>query len=132
MWSFKVKIERLLLKHLFQPSWKFWGGCRNLSGLLRDQIRGERLFGSWIRVPWQDDQLVCLASAEGAALEQRCTAPQQAGGEKEHLLRGMCSLNSWAKQRDREIPWFYRTEACKTSGTHPRLWEEFSKVRKRV
>lgn len=38
MWSFKIKIfEHLLLQHLFQTSWKFWGGCRNLSGLLRGQ-----------------------------------------------------------------------------------------------
>lgn len=43
MQSFKIKIERLLLKHLFQPSWKFWGGCRNISGLFRDQNgEGER------------------------------------------------------------------------------------------
>lgn len=56
----------------------------------------------------------------------------QAGEEKQHLLQGMCSLNIQAKQRVREMPWFYRTEAYKTSVTHPRLWEEFSKVRKRV
>lgn len=53
----------------------------------------------------------------------------QAGGEKQHLLQGMCSLNSQAKGRDREIPWFYRTEAYKTPVTHPRQWEEFSKVK---
>lgn len=46
MRSFKIKIERLLLKHLFQPSWKFWGGCRNISGLFRDQ-NGEGEWALW-------------------------------------------------------------------------------------
>lgn len=97
--------------------------------------KGNRLFGllaSQIQVSCQDDQLVCLASDEAAVFEQCCTAPVQAGGEKQHLLHGLCSLNSQAKQRDREIPWVYKTEAYKTSVTHPRLWEEFSKVRKKL
>lgn len=45
MWSFKVKIEHLL-KHLFQPSWKFWGGCRNHSDLFRNEN------GDGEQAPW--------------------------------------------------------------------------------
>lgn len=49
MWSFKIKMERLLLKHLFQPSREFRGGCRNLSGLFRDQT-GEEEQARWCPV----------------------------------------------------------------------------------
>lgn len=66
---------------------------------------------------------------QGSGVRAAHTAPVQAGGEKQHLLQGMCSINSQAKGRDREIPWFYRTEAYKTPVTHPRQWEEFSKVK---
>lgn len=46
MWGFKIKTERLLLKRLFQLSWEFWGGCRNLSGLFRNLNAGEQALWS--------------------------------------------------------------------------------------
>ena len=44
------------------------------------------LLPSWIRVSFQDDQLLCLATDGAAALKQHHAALAQAGGEKQRLL----------------------------------------------
>lgn len=86
--------------------------------------------GTWIcgsEVPVRLSSL-CALWDEAAVLEQPWC--REVGGSS--LNRDVQPEQPGKAKRDREIPCFHRTGGNKTSVTHPRLWEEFSKVRKRV